>query len=439
MKKNYYKTKQMLRPVLVLSLFLMFNYTNLYANCWIQDQEIQENTEYLQYRGVVVDRQSSEPLIFATLSIDGTNISTITNTDGEFLLKVPKTMTDVKVTVSFIGYQKRVFPVSQLKKDANKIELIPSVTQLSEINVKLPKNAKTLVRETLKRKGNNNLNQETVMTAFYRETIKKRNRNVSLAEAIVNVYKEPYTSGRKDNIKLYKARKSTDYKKLDTVALKLQGGPYNPLYIDLMKYPEYIFANDEIDLYTFSFSPSTTINGRPVYVVNFKQRSDVEEPLYYGKLYIDSDNWALTSAIYNLNVENKVLASNLFVKKKPRDIRVYPIKAAYRVDYREKNGKWYYGYSNVQLSFKINRKRKLFNSIYSLSSEMAVTDWKLNTSGETLKGKERMRPSIIISDEASGFSDPDFWGAYNVIEPEKSIESAINKIKRQLKRMANES
>ena len=34
--------------------------------------------------------------------------------------------------------------------------------------------------------------------------------------------------------------------------------------------------------------------------------------------------------------------------------------------------------------------------------------------------------------KASGFSDPNFWGAYNIIEPEKSIESAIKKISKQL-------
>ncbi|MCB0472005.1 MAG: carboxypeptidase-like regulatory domain-containing protein, partial [Flavobacteriaceae bacterium] len=287
--------------------------------------------------------------------------------------------------------------------------------------------------------GENYLNQDAIMTAFYRETIKKRNKNVSLAEAIVNIYKEPYTSGKKDNIELYKSRKNTDYSKLDTVALKLQGGPFNPLYVDLIKYPEYVFADDEINQYIFSFSPSTTINGRPVFVVNFKQSPNIEQPLYYGKLFIDSQTWALVSAIYNLNVENKTLAANLFVKKKPKDVFVYPTNAAYRIDYREKNGKWYYGYSNVQLTFKINRKKKWFNSVYSLSSEMAITDWRFNTQGEVLKGKNRLRPSIIISDEISGFSDPEFWGPYNVIEPEKSIESAINKIKRQLKRTENSS
>ena len=41
---------------------------------------------------------------------------------------------------------------------------------------------------------------------------------------------------------------------------------------------------------------------------------------------------------------------------------------------------------------------------------------------------------MIISDEISGFSDPDFWGTYNLIEPDKSIESAIEKIRRKLER-----
>jgi hypothetical protein len=401
-----------------------------------QDKVPINPVEYAEYSGVVIDSKTGEPLVFSSLSISNTNISTITNTDGEFLLKVPENSLDANISISFLGYMQKTIAIADLKKGKNRIELIATVTQLSEVNVKLPTNAKELVKSTLKKKSENNLDQSTLMTAFYRETIKKRRKNVSLAEAIVNVYKQPYTSGRKDYIKLYKARKSTDYTKLDTVALKLQGGPFNALYIDLMKYPEYIFTEDVMDLYKFSFAPSTTINERPVYVVKFKQRNDIQEPLYYGKLYIDSETLALTSAVYNLNVENKELTSKLFVRKKPRNIKVYPTEAAYRVDYREKNGKWYYGYSNAQLTFKINRKGKLFNSIYSLSSEMAITDWELNTTDQSLKYKERLKPSVVISDEASGFSDPEFWGAYNVIEPEKSIESAINKIKKQLKKAA---
>jgi len=395
----------------------------------------QAQNEYQEYNGIVIDSRTEKPLVFASISINDTNISTITNNDGEFLLKVPNNIKNARVTVSFLGYYKRVLLLSEFKNKKIRVSLTTSTTVLPGINLSLPSDAKALLKETLRKKGKNNLNEEVLMTAFYRETIKKRKKNISLAEAIVNIYKRPYTSVKKDYITLYKARKSTDYTKLDTLVLKLQGGPFNALYIDLMKYPEYMFTDNVIDLYTFSFEPSTTINEKPVYVIKFRQRNEVTEPLYYGKLFIDSKTLALTSAVYSLNVENKELTSKLFVKKKPKDVFVYPTLASYRVDYREKNGKWYYGYSNVQLTFKIKRKGKLFNSIYSLTSEMAVTDWRMNTTKEKVKFKDRLRTSIIIGDEASGFSDPEFWGAYNVIEPEKSIESAINKIKRQLKKI----
>ena len=124
----------------------------------------------------------------------------------------------------------------------------------------------------------------------------------------------------------------------------------------------------------------------------------------------------------------------MFVRKKPRNAQVYPNEVAYRVDYREKNGRWYYGYSNVLLEFKVNWDKRLFNSVYSMTCEMAVTDWEKNIEGDIPRGRDRLKSSIILSDEALGFSDPDFWGEYNIIEPEKSIESAIKKIQRQLRR-----
>jgi hypothetical protein len=220
---------------------------------------------------------------------------------------------------------------------------------------------------------------------------------------------------------------------LDTIALKLQGGPFSALYADMIKYPEFIFSDENISDYIFTFGPSTEVDNRQVYVVNFKQHPDDPYPLYFGKLFIDAQTFALTSAIYNLNVENRELAGQMFIRKKPRRAIVYPTEAAYRVDYRTKNDKWYYGYSNIQLTFKVNWKNKLFNSVYTLQSEMAITDWETNTTGIN-RPRKALRPTVILSDEASGFSEPEFWGKYNIIEPEKSIENAIKKINRQFKR-----
>jgi len=208
----------------------------------------------------------------------------------------------------------------------------------------------------------------------------------------------------------------------------------------MVKYPDYIFNDESINYYDFSYDSSTRVNDKLIYVINFQQKAEIIDPFYSGKLYIDAENKILTSAIYSLNITNKEMAARMFVRKKPRNADVWPTEVAYRVDYREKDGKWYYGYSNVLLEFKIDWDKKLFNSVYSMSCEMAITDWEKNLTNAHLTSKERIKSSIILSDEALGFADPDFWGEYNIIEPEKSIESAIRKIQRQLrKNKASES
>lgn len=415
--------------VILAGLVLLFIIT---PNNVLAFQQIQE--EFIEYKGKVVESNSGKSLALASITIENSNISTVSNTEGEFSLKVPKTMANGNVKFSFLGYESQIIPLEKLKQNNNTIELKVSFTKLSGVNLNAPKNAEALVREVLSKRGENYTSDNTVMTAFYRETIKKRRKNVSLSEAVVNIYKAPYFSSKNDAMKLYKARKNTDYSKLDTVALKLQGGPFNTLYVDIMKYPEFIFGDATVEEYEFKFNRSTYINDRLIYVINFDQLPSIVAPLYKGQLFIDVENKTLTSAIYELNITNRELASRLFVRKKPTKVDVWPTEVAYRVDYLEKDGKWYYGYSNVLLEFKVDWKGKLFNSVYSLAAEMAITDWKKNPSGDFPKNKDKIKRSIILSDESFGFADPDFWGEYNIIEPEKSIESAIKKIQRQLRR-----
>jgi len=398
------------------------------------DAMLAQTINYTEYTGEVLDADSKKPLIFATLTVDNTNVTTITNSEGEFLLKVPNEYKKSNLTIAFLGYKTKQIAIAQLETEKNKIFMEEFAMALSEARIDAPNDAATLVKETLNRKGDNYLNESTVMTAFYRETIKKRRTNVSLSEAVVNVYKAPYSSNKNDALELYKARKSTDYTKLDTVALKLQGGPFNTLFVDMVKYPNYIFTTETLQYYDFSFDTSTRVNDQLIYVVDFKQKPEIIDPLYNGKLYIDAENKILTRAVYSLSITDKRLAAQMFVRKKPKNAEVWPTEVSYRVDYREKGGKWYYGYSNVLLEFKINWDRRLFNSVYSLSCEMAITDWEHNINNIIPKSKDRMKSSIILSDEALGFADPDFWGKYNIIEPEKSIESAIKKIQRQLRR-----
>lgn len=392
-------------------------------------------SDYIEFSGKIINAENKEPLIFANLNLLESNISTISNSKGAFKIKIPKSHSSSKVKVSFIGFKTRIIDL-KLFDDKNTISLNVYVTPLSEMVMSIPKDVEGLVRETLSNSGKNYLEENTIMTAFYRETIKRKRRNVSLSEAVVNIYKSSYKIySKKDGIKILKIRKDTDYSRLDTVALKLSGGPFNTLFQDIIKYPNYFIPSFFISNYSFSVHRTSKINNTSVYVIRFKQKEDIIEPFYYGELYIDGKNKILLSATYSLNVSDREKASELFVKKKPKGANVWPTKAAYRVDYAERNGKWFYSYSNLSIDFKVNWYKKIFNTTYSLSAEMAITDWIENRTSDYPKRKELINPSIILTDSKVGFQDLNFWGEDNIIEPENSIQNAIKKIKKKLNKI----
>lgn len=397
----------------------------------LKSQEI-ETSEFKEYKGLVQDAKSKKSLEFASLVVNGTNISTITNTDGEFLLKVPQDLLGKSVTVTYLGYYNKVIPLTDFTDDKFVIKLEESFEQLPDVTL-VSNDPDEIIRKLMENKGKNYVNEPMIMKGFYRESIKKRKTYASLAEAVVDIYKQPVKSQSKDYVKLHKARKSTDYKKIDTLVIKLQGGPYNNLAMDMIKNQDLFFNSDIFDTYNFTFDKVISMNNRTVFVVNFIQKSSVIEPFFQGKLFIDTQSYALVKAHYSLNLENLKKASEFFVKKKPSKADVIPLRTNYIVDYRTVDGKWYFGYSRIELSFKVDWDKKLFNSQYHLTIEMAITDWQLNEADEQLKNKEKLKTNIILSDKASGFSNPEFWGEYNVIEPDKSIENAIKKIQRKQK------
>ena len=391
--------------------------------------EAQEDTsDFKEYKGVVIDAKSKKSLEYASVSVSNSNISTISNLDGVFLLKVPKALENEKVVVTYLGYQNKIIPLSSFTGLEMTFAMEESFEKLPDVNL-VEANPISVIKKVIEQRKSNTYREPIIAKAFYRESIKKRRTYASLSEAVVDVYK-PTKVIQGDYVVLDKARKSTDYNKIDTLVIKLQGGPYNNLSMDMMRNEELFFSGDMFDIYKFSFDKLINMDKRNVYVIDFVQKPTMVEPFYQGKLYIDTDSFALVKAVFSLNLENLSKAKKFFVKKKPSNADVIPLDTKYIIDYKQTNGKWHFNYSRIELSFKVKWDKKLFNSIYNIAIEMAVTDWKPNNQDITVKNRERMRKNVILTDEASGFTDPSFWGELNVIEPDKSIDNAIKKIQR---------
>jgi len=419
--------------VLLVALFLIITATSYASSLSILKKEKQSDDKtYTSFKGKVIDDETKIPLVFASISVEGTNIATVTNTEGGFQIKIPNEQFNGLLKISYMGYENKSISITDLKPEKNNtIQLTMVSVSLTEVSV-FPNNPRLLIEKVMENRLKNYHSDPILMQAFYRETIRKRRSYIGLSEAVVDIYKQPYGSNKNDAVELYKGRKSNSVEKMDTLLFKLQGGPYSTLLLDLIKDPYLILSDDVLDNYDYSYVNITRVDGELNYVIEFKQRSYVTTPLFYGKFYINVDNFAISSAFFSLNTENRAEASSMFIKKKPLGVSVYPTSADYLVKYSKKDGVWFYSYARGEVAFKVNWKRKLFNTSFTTMVEMAVTDWE-KAEDKNFKPTDKMKMNIIMSDAANGFADKDFWGELNTIEPEKSIESAIKKISKSLK------
>jgi hypothetical protein len=417
-----------------IAAFLLLLFTVQAATAGSSQREKKnDQQDYITIRGKVVDAESGTPLVFATVAIKESNVAIVTNIDGEFTLKILDPSVSKNIEVSYLGYKNKTLPLSSLKEGGkNVIPMDAAPIPIREIIVK-PLDPLDIVEKAIDRIPKNYESVPNLMTGFYRETIRKNRTYVSIGEAVVEIFKAPYSNDvRFDGARIYKGRKSSDVQKMDTVLFKLQGGPVTVLQLDIAKNSESVLTRDAMQYYDYALKGVIEIDNKPHYEIEFMQKPSVEMPLFMGTLYIEMDSYAITEAEFGFNLSDKEAAAQIFIRKKPIGMEVTPEVATYRTKYREQNGKWHFEYSRAEVRFKVNWKKKLFNTYYTTMSELAVTD---RTDQEVIKfaGKDKLKYTDVFSEKVSAFTDPQYWGDYNTIEPDQSIESAIRRLSRKLR------
>lgn len=418
------KLKAIMKITVMVFIILFGTSMNVLAN-----QNNTDDKDYYEISGKILDKTTNDRLVFATISVEGENTATISNVEGEFLLKIAKSSKAKNIRISFLGYKDLIYPISNFGKGMHVIKLEISSITLGEVIV-TPNTADQIVRLALNKIVENYDTDPYKMTAFFREFVKKRKNYVSLAEAVLEIYKSPYASEFSyDQTKILKGRKGTDKKRLDTLLFKVQGGPSTILLLDIAKNPEIMFNNENWNNYKFTMESPIKIYDRVNYVIRFEQLYRTDYPMYNGKIYIDVECLAITGADFELNVIDAAEAGRLFLRKKPSGVKLLLEKAVYKIMYKEKDGKWFFNYANGYANFNLKWDRKLFKTNYTTLIEIAVTD-RVGQDVEKIKSNERFKNSDNFVEKVSDFHDADFWGSYNTIKPDDPIETAIKRLKK---------
>jgi hypothetical protein len=413
----------------ILSLFLLFALLLVPYALTAQTPDVQSG--YTTVNGTVKNKLTNKKISFASLSVQGTNIGTIANEDGSFVLKIPTRLQHPVVTVSHVGFLSTEFRPGTSTVGDMSILLLPKDNMLSEVVVE-GRMARELVRNAIHQIDVNYGKHRTLLTGFYRETARRRQRYINIAEAVVEEYKTGYDrrTTEFDRVQIIKGRKLKSETREDTVAVRLLGGPNLSLNVDAVKNPDVLLDEATLNNYEFKMEPTAFLNNLEQYVVSFRPAVVAAEPLYYGKLYIEKETLAFTRIELSLDMSDKQKVTENIIRHRPAGLIFKPLEVTFQIDYRRRDGFMCLSYLRNEMRFKCDWHRKLFSSPYSVVSEMVVTDMKRDTV-ERIPIRQAFSEYESFSDKVSAFIDEDFWGAYNIIAPTEGLDKAIGKLKKQ--------
>lgn len=398
-----------------------------------------QETGVITLHGHVLDSSNSESLFFTSVSLSGSSISNVSNSDGVFSLKIPEnTPADAKITVSHLGFMTRNLTVGDFEGSTPErplvILLAPMSIELDPARVRAM-DGLSIFRAAFYKVRDNYPTERVGMTAFYREMIRKGTaKYLVLNEAVIDIDKSSYVGFSSDNVGIYKGRGSLNYDSSDTLLVKLQGGINTALGVDMVKNP---FAGVNLDeamtLYDFKLNGTAVYDGRSFYAIDFTPRNREDGILFKGTVYIETETLAIGRVEFSLDFDGRAEeASRIFIIKRSQGMRFAVNRADYVVSYRCIGDKWYYDYCRMDLGFNARKQRSLFRSNFTVTAEMAVTDHK--EGGIAIDPADRVKFKDILSDQVSAFTDDNFWEDYNIIEPDQSIDVVIRRIVRQLNR-----
>jgi hypothetical protein len=379
---------------------------------------------FFTVKGALFDQQTGEPVIFASIHVLQTAMGVVTNQEGGFQLTVPDSLKQLTLRFTHIGYESQETELALLKEGFINVGMKPVVVPLQEVVVSYVHPVQIL-QDMRANRERNYASEPAYLTTFYREGINLNDKNIDLTESILQVYKTGFQKkASSDQVKLIKKHRLFNRFETDTIYPKMRSGIQSCLILDVIKEMPDFIAPDQETQYTYVYQGKNTIDERLVHVISFRQKDHILEPLYNGELYIEDQNKALVELRFEVNANHVQQATNTFIDKKPVGLKINLQQAKYRVSYKPSNdGLYYTNHIRGDVSFKVRRKNRFFNSQLHFWFEMATCD--INTKDvKPFPPNERLSPRRIFAETKSAY-DKKFWENFNIILPEEGLKNAL--------------
>jgi hypothetical protein len=378
--------------------------------------------KYFFLSGKIVDDKKENPVKYASVSLVNKPIGTISNVDGNFLLKIHPDFIRDTIIISCMGYAQMMMPAYKIL-DEDVIMMRPVSIRIKEVKVtsSTPERLLNHIRENL---SLNYCNDSKLMTGFYRETIQQDDNYINVSEAVIEILKAPYSNSvRNDLVRVIKGRRSPDVKPFQWLNFKLQGGPFTITKLDIVKTIESFIDEEYQNSYEYNISRVIWYNENPVYILEFKPVAEFNDLGFVGEIYVHRETFAIVHVNFRYNKIGLKNAESAMIKRKPKGVKAKPTYTNYEVNYQQYLDKWHLANVKASVKFKVRSRNDKINSEYHSVSDLLITDIQ-NTELKKFDRDESFTQRDIFVEMISNY-DPDFWENYNIIKPDEDLQNAF--------------
>jgi hypothetical protein len=373
--------------------------------------------------GLIVDDESREPLPYATIALKNTGKGTVSNNNGDFGLKITSDLVSDTLSVSYLGYIRREMPVKQALGNNFTISMKREFVSIPEIIIRnqMPQELVSRARLAI---PHNYGDTPALMTGFYREGVMKKNELQTYSEAVLQIYKSAYSGSLLgDQIKVYKSRKIENTNRIDTVNVRLKAGLSTCLELDVAKNIIDFLSRENMSDYNYRMTDIVTYDDETAYAIEFEQREDIDMPLYKGTIYINTVDYGILHAEFELNPSLIHKMKDSFISNSTHGLNTWPISVKYSVSYRKVNDRYFFSHIRGDLVFSSNQKKKLFHTQFKVFFELAITETDLKNVKRF--DREELAPIHSIFSKTITNYDPLFWGNQDFLRPEDNLLQAL--------------
>ena len=350
-----------------------------------------------------VDKESKEPLPFASVGIKGKPIGTITNLSGEFDFHFPLEYRTETFVISMLGYQNYEAPVQTLLDSKEvEIKLAKSTTILNTVVISDTLHGGDVLRIALNRIEENYPDRPFLLDAFYRDVKKVGGKYISLLEAAIKIYDEDYREPRnksklRERVALQEVRRSIGYSNRYTS------------YFDQDNLLEVLLLNNDVKYRLFPSQavffdylhrePDSYYNGREIYIVSHLKDFNL-------RIFIDKKTYGIIHIEYENNLPEDLGRQNGLIRRDEGIKRV--------VDFRFFEDKLFLNYLSVY--YKVNWYDTKTNEL-RLETELQqqlLINHVFPQAGEGVRITQKMR-SYGLQYQDQPYNKK-FWDEYNVIK-----------------------